>query len=115
VKQEDDAGRDQLAVSITLQYFDGCPNWRQAEKELTKAVDGLGIDAEIVYEKIESQDRAEEVGFRGSPTILISGRDPFSDPDAPVGLSCRVFRTAEKASGSPGVDALRQVLRTDVP
>ena len=104
-----------MEISITLQYFDGCPNWRQAEKELTEAVDGLGIDAEIVYEKIESQDRAEEVGFRGSPTILISGRDPFADPDAPVGLSCRVFRTGEKLSGSPGVDALRRVLRPDVP
>jgi hypothetical protein len=103
-----------MAISITLQYFDGCPNWRQAEKELTEAVVGLGIDAEIDYKKIESQGRAEEVGFRGSPTILISGRDPFADPDAPVGLSCRVFRTGEKSSGSPGVDALRQALRTGV-
>ena len=104
-----------MAISIKLQYFDGCPNWRQAEKDLTEAVDGLGIDVEIVYETIESQARAEEVGFMGSPTILISGRDPFADPDAPVGLSCRVFRTGEKPSGSPGADALRQALRTDVP
>lgn len=104
-----------MAISITLQYFDGCPNWRQAENELTEAVDGLGIDAEIVYEKIGSKGRAEEVGFRGSPTILISGRDPFADPDAPVGLSCRIFRTGEKPSGSPGVDALRRALRADIP
>jgi hypothetical protein len=103
-----------LAVSITLQYFDGCPNWRQTEKELLEAVEDLGVDAEIVYEKIESHERAEEAGFRGSPTVLISGRDPFAEPDAPVGLSCRVFRTGTKPSGSPGVDALRQALARDI-
>jgi hypothetical protein len=103
-----------MAISITLQYFDGCPNWRQVEKDVSEAVDALGVDAEIAYDTIESQGRAEEVGFRGSPTILISGRDPFADPDAPVGLSCRVFRTGERPSGSPGVDALRQVLRNAV-
>jgi len=112
VKRENDAGRP-AGRKHHLAVLDRCPNWRQAERELTEAVDGLGIDADIVYEKIESHDRAEEVGFRGSPTILISGRDPFADPDAPVGLSCRVFRTSEKPSGSPGVDALRQVLGTD--
>jgi hypothetical protein len=99
-----------MPLSITLQYFDGCPNLQQAEKEILEAVDGLGVDAEIVYEKIESHERAQEVGFRGSPTILISGRDPFADPGGPVGLSCRVFRTGAKATGSPGVDALRHAL-----
>ncbi len=99
-----------MAISITLQYFDGCPNWTQAEQEILDAVDGSGIDAEIVYEKIGSHDRAEKVGFRGSPTILISGQDPFVEPDAPVGLSCRIYRTGEGSSGSPGADALRQAL-----
>jgi hypothetical protein len=102
-------------ISITLQFFDGCPNWRQAEQQLTDAVNGLGLDAEIVYQKIESFEHAEEVGFRGSPTILISGDDPFADPDAPVGLSCRVYRTGEKPAGSPGVDALRGALHSEAP
>jgi hypothetical protein len=31
--------------------------------------------------------------FRGSPAVLITGREPFLDGDAPVGLSCRVYRT----------------------
>lgn len=103
-----------MAIDITLQYFDGCPNWKVAEKEIREAVDGLGIDAEIVYEKIESQDHAEEAGFRGSPTVLIAGRDPFADDNAPIGLSCRVFRTGTKPSGSPGVEALQQALRSTI-
>jgi hypothetical protein len=98
-------------IDITLQYFDGCPNWMDADNELKEVVESLDVDAEITYEKIESQVEAERRGFRGSPTILISGRDPFSDPDAPVGLSCRVYRTGERPSGSPGVKALKAALR----
>ena len=98
-------------VSITLQYFDGCPNWKRAKQELLEAIDVVGLDANITYQKVESQSAAERLMFRGSPTILISGRDPFADPSAPVGLSCRVFRTGDKPSGSPGVDALREILR----
>ncbi len=28
-----------MAINITLQYFDGCPNWKQAEEELREVVD----------------------------------------------------------------------------
>jgi len=100
-----------MSVPITLQYFDGCPNWKHAEKELTAAIDEVGLDADITYQKVESHSDADRLMFRGSPTILISGHDPFADPDAPVGLSCRVYRTGEKTSGSPGVEALQEVLR----
>jgi hypothetical protein len=103
-----------MKIPITVQYFDGCPNWRQAEKELNAAIDLVGLDADIRYQKVESQSEAERLTFRGSPTILVFGHDPFADPDAPVGLSCRVYRTGEKPSGSPGVEALQEILR-DLP
>lgn len=104
-----------MTVSITLQYFDGCPHWKQAERDLQEAIDLVGVDANISYQKVASQGEAERLMFRGSPTVLISGRDPFADPSAPVGLSCRIFRTGEKPSGSPGVDALQEVLRDGGP
>jgi hypothetical protein len=100
-----------MSVPITLQYFDGCPNWINADKELKAASGILAVDIEISYQKVESHSEAERLNFRGSPTILISGNDPFADPDAPVGLSCRVYRTGGKASGSPGVEALLEAIR----
>ncbi len=45
--------------------------------------------------------------LRSSPTVLIDGVDPFADPDAPVGLSCRVYRTAGGVEGSPTLEQLR--------
>jgi hypothetical protein len=53
---------------------------------------------------------AERVGFRGSPTILIDGRDPFATGAEPIGMSCRVFRTEDGAQGAPTEAQLREVL-----
>ncbi|MEO8324032.1 MAG: thioredoxin family protein [Actinomycetota bacterium] len=100
-----------MTISITLQYFDGCPHWKHTDRDLNEAIDLAGVDASINYQKVGSQSEADRLMFRGSPTILISGRDPFADPDAPTGLSCRVYRTGEKLSGSPGVAALQAALR----
>ncbi len=100
-----------MAIDITLQYFDGCPNWKIVDREISEAIDNLGISAEVRYQKVESYDEAERLGFRGSPTILISGRDPFADDNAPVGLSCRVYRTDVAPTGSPGIKALERALR----
>lgn len=99
-----------MTTAITIQYFDGCPNWQIAESDLKRAIERTGVDAELRYEKMETHDRAEELGFRGSPTILIGDKDPFADRDAPVGLSCRVYRTDRGTAGSPGIEALVQEL-----
>jgi hypothetical protein len=50
--------------------------------------------------------------FRGSPTVLVDGRDPVLDRDAPVGLSCRVYRTVDGLAGSPTLEQLVAALRT---
>ena len=42
--------------------------------------------------------------------MLVDGRDPFADPDAPVGLACRLYRTEEGLAGSPTVEQLLAVL-----
>lgn len=101
-----------MPLNITVQYLDDCPNWQLADRDIREAIRLLGLDADISYRKIESQDEAEKLQFRGSPTILISGRDPFAEPDGPVGLSCRVYRTAQGSSGSPGLDALKKALES---
>ena len=102
-----------MAIDITLQYFHGCPNWKIAEQDISVAIGNLGLDAEVRHQKIESHDEAERLHFRGSPTILVSGKDPFADENAPVGLSCRVYRTGEGQSGSPGIAALERALSAE--
>ncbi len=52
-------------------------------------------------QKVDSLEEAERLSFRGSPTGLIDGEDPFADPTAPVGLSCRLFPTPTGLAGAP--------------
>jgi hypothetical protein len=65
---------------------------------------------ELVLERVATPEDAERLRFRGSPTILIDGRDPFANEAAPFGLSCRVYRTERGLEGSPSLEQLREAL-----
>ena len=95
-------------MTVTLLYFDGCPNWQVAEQRLTALADELGFALE--KRKVGSPDEAEQLGFIGSPTILVDGHDPFRDGDEPASFSCRIYQTPEGPAGSPTVEQLRDAL-----
>lgn len=93
---------------VTLLYFDGCPNWRTADERLRGLQEELGFSLD--HRRVETAEEAEKVGFRGSPTILVDGRDPFARGDEPVGLSCRIYQTPDGPGGAPATDDLRAAL-----
>jgi hypothetical protein len=94
-------------MEITLQYFDGCPNWRVAEQRLREALQVCAAGSyRVIYERIETAEKAEKARFRGSPTILFDGLDPFGPGTGPVGLACRIYETESGLDGAPSVDQL---------
>jgi hypothetical protein len=99
-------------TTVTLQYFDGCPNWRIADARLRQ----LQKERDFVLEhrQVRTPEEAERLQFRGSPSILVDGVDPFvvgeAPGDAPRGLACRVFATPEGPTGSPTIEQLRAAL-----
>jgi hypothetical protein len=95
-------------MEITLQYFDGCPNWEVLDHRIAEALHGR-TDASIIRQRVGTTVEAVRLGFHGSPTILIDGIDPFAEPSAPVGLACRVFRTPNGLAGSPTLEQLHAV------
>ena len=96
-------------MNITLQYFEGCPNWKVAEQRLTAlAEENPGIV--LTRHVVDTVEEAERVGFRGSPSILINGMDPFAKEDDPIGLSCRRYLTPDGYAGSPTVEQLKAEL-----
>lgn len=99
------------AMDIQLLYFDGCPNWLPFEQLLRDALTLIGSEVRIAVVRVESPQEAERLQFRGSPSLLVNGCDPFADPTAPVGLSCRVFSTPEGLQGTPTMDQLVAALR----
>ncbi len=98
-------------MPVELFYFDGCPSWRVAEERLTEALRSAGLDDITVQRRlVETAERAEEVGFTGSPTIRINGTDPFATGTEQVGLACRVYTTPAGLAGSPTLHQLLEVL-----
>lgn len=96
-------------MRIELLYFDGCPHWQTADARLQEVAVPLGLIVE--HRLVTTPAEAEAAGFRGSPTILIDGVDPFAVGDEPAGLSCRLYRTPDGPAGAPTVAQLEAVLR----
>ena len=64
------------------------PNRRTERDRLPEAIHQLGPDPfDVELRLIISHDQAAAEGFHGSPSFLVSGRGPFADADAPVGLA----------------------------
>lgn len=98
-------------MDVTLLFFDGCPNAMIARERLSEVFDRLGLDPSwITYRRIETCEEAERLNFRGSPSILIDDIDHFAEPNSPIGLSCRIYRTGAGTEGAPSVDDLTALL-----
>lgn len=97
------------AIDVTLLYFDDCPNWRIADDHL-RTLAAERPDIVLTRLLVETIEAAEAARFRGSPSIIVDGDDPFADDDDPVGLSCRVYQTPDGPAGSPTIDQLREVI-----
>lgn len=95
-------------MKLELLYFDDCPNWEVAAQRLdaVAARRGLVVERRIVA----TAEEAEAAGFRGSPTILIDGRDPFASGDERFGLTCRLYATPDGPAGSPTIEQLEAAL-----
>lgn len=93
---------------VTLLYFDGCPNCQVAEERLRQLAGehGFALDRR----RVDTPEQAERLGFRGSPTVLVDGVDPFGTGDEPSGLACRIYATEQGPQGAPSFAQLRAVL-----
>ena len=93
-------------MRVQLLYFDGCPDWELAQARLRDALVAVGAVDTIELVEVTSQEDAERLGFRGSPSVMVNGRDLFGQPDADLGLACRVYSTPEGLGGAPTTEQL---------
>lgn len=96
-------------MEISLLYFEGCPHRATMEERLAVVL-AERPDATLTRHLVESAAEAERLGFRGSPSVLVDGRDPFAGDGDGVGLACRVYRTPDGPAGAPTLEQLRAVL-----
>ena len=98
-------------MDVRLLVIEDCPNAAAAAALLRRALDDVGLAPVPIHTQVVTEpEEAERLGFGGSPTILIDGRDPFAEPDRPPALACRVYRTEAGPAGVPELAPLRQAL-----
>lgn len=95
-------------MKVTLLFFDGCPNWQTTNAHLEALSAEFAFDLDRCH--VETDEDAQRLHFRGSPTVLIDGRDVFATVDEPIGLSCRIYRTGRGLAGAPSVQQLHDAL-----
>jgi len=59
-------------LKVEVYFAPNCPTKEQVERNLKEALEMEGIPAELTIEVLDPAE-AEKKGFRGSPTIIISG------------------------------------------
>ena len=91
-----------------MHYFPECPHWSLAEERLSEVAARFGLPIE--HQLVTTEKDAERFSFRGSPTILIDGVDPFAEGDQAIGLSCRIYRTPDGYAGSPTSEQIAAAL-----
>lgn len=90
-------------MKIELLYFDGCPNHEAFMPRLLTLLDRSGVDEEVRLVHVESEDEARAVGFLGSPSLRVNGRDVEAGAaeQSDFGLKCRLYQTLDGLSGTP--------------
>lgn len=107
-----DATKSGASHTVEFLYWEECPSHERALELLQDVLREERFPANIRMYRVETDDEAETLGFPGSPTIRIDGRDIDEMPDMPSGLTCRIYRLPNgRMSPLPTRDVLIQALR----
>jgi hypothetical protein len=100
------------AVEIELRFWEGCPSHSAALADVRAALTEQGLDPDAVtMREVRTDAEAAELGFIGSPTVVVDGTDLFDTGDQPPALTCRVYRLRDgRFSPTPDPEDLRELL-----
>ncbi len=98
--------------NIQFLSFPGCPHAPTLREALDRALDHCGLPPDFETLDASADDCPGDLKGRGSPTILLNGRDlvgggPLEDTaDTADAMNCRVY-----PNGLPDADAIARALR----
>lgn len=85
---------------IEFLYFEGCPSYKDALKNLKDALFQEGIYMDIELINVESLEMAEKFSFQGSPSVRFDGRD-IENRNEGYSYSCRIYTINGEKTGIP--------------
>jgi hypothetical protein len=100
-------------MRVEVLTFEGCPNAELTLALVREVASEVGVDPDLVVVDVPDIEAAERLGFLGSPTVRVDGRDvePGADERDQAVYACRVYRSASGLSGLPGRDWIVAALR----
>jgi hypothetical protein len=97
-------------MQLTLLSVPGCPNARVLERRLAGLLAGRP-EVTMTWRVITDAAEMARLGMRGSPTLLVDGRDPFEGSGSGAVIACRLYPAGDGSlDGAPTVAALRDAL-----
>ena len=97
--------KSKAKMKIELLYFDNCPSYKRALANIKAALKEENLQAELIMIKVESEEKAQRVGFQGSPSVRINGKD-LEGRNEGFSFSCRLYRENGKPSTAPSKDVI---------
>ena len=103
-------------VRISILARTDCENRGMALAVVDRVLDQTGVPAEVEVVDVTTMKEAKQLGFTGSPTVRVDGRDVDREPNghAPISLDDRVYRTSRGLSGWPDADWIRDAVLLSV-
>jgi hypothetical protein len=100
---------------VTYWFSRSCPSHEEGLDLLRGAAEAAGLEIDLEVVEVTGDDQAAELGFPGSPTYLVDGRDPFPREElghAITADACRAYaRPGGRIGPLPARDDLVAALR----
>ena len=99
---------------MTYQFSRSCPSHEEGLELLRETARASGIELEVEAVEVRTDEQAARLGFAGSPTYLLAGRDPFPREEhaVPTADTCRAYaRPGGRVGPLPHRDDLAAALR----
>ena len=100
-------------MKVEILYFAGCPNHGPAVALVSNILREETVSAELVEVEVKDATTAQAVGFLGSPTIRIDGRDvePSARQSNAFGFGCRTYSDEDRRAGVPPAAWIRAAVQ----
>jgi hypothetical protein len=100
-------------MRVEILYFSGCPNHPPAVDCVREVLAQEDTQAEMVEVEVTDVATAQRIGFLGSPTIRVDGKDvePAARAERAFGLSCRTYIDGGRRGGVPPPEWIRAAVR----
>lgn len=105
---------DAMALRVDILYTEDCTGWQTAADFVEQALSDLGIRAEVSYWLIDSDRKALDWYFIGSPSIRVNGYELFPLEGATAGMRLRSYHTDEGLLDHPTYRMVVSALRAFV-